>query len=543
MARSAGVHTPWWAALLLCAAAAVPFARTLRHDLVWDDRYLVADVETLAAQGGLAAVAAAPFLPEQNEPDNYYRPVVLLSLWLDGRLAGGSAAAFHVTNLVLHVLNSLLVAWLLREVLRSSGAALAGALVFAVHPVQVEAVAFVAARTDLFAAFFVLLAAVTWLGARRARPRARQALVAVSAACLLAGILAKETAIVLPLVLLVADAVSARHEARAASWWPRNRTWLLAYAGAALLVALLRVGALGTVFSVSTPEAALQGPLLLREPTTALAGAIRMLRVIVIPFPLNSLYTREHLVIDTAAWVAVLALAALVVWLATARRQHVGWIAAAWIVLFLAPSLLVPSGAATLIAERYLYLPMVGVALLAGASWSRRSAGATAPAHAAWPGWALLILVLGWASFARAAVWRSDLDLTADQLRTAPRSAFAYDLRGQALLEAKRWPEALDAFQRAVALDPDDSGYQNDLGIGLRRVGRPDLAVEAFRKSLAIAPARPGTRLNLAYACISLRDLACVEEQRRALTRLDPAAQRRLEQEMARWGLLAPSRP
>jgi Flp pilus assembly protein TadD len=205
--------------------------------------------------------------------------------------------------------------------------------------------------------------------------------------------------------------------------------------------------------------------------------------------------------------------------------------------VFVAPSLFVPSGSATLTAERYLYLPAAGFALLVGAACGRVAALRPAVRGVAWGLIGLALVSLGAISTARARVWRDDLTLTADQIRTAPRSAFARDLRGQALLAAERWSEALEQFRQAVAIDPADAGYHNDLGIALRRLQRPDLAVGAFRELLRLDPAGVGTRLNLAYACVTLRDVPCIMEQRTALARLDPQALETLDAELWRWGL------
>jgi tetratricopeptide (TPR) repeat protein len=465
---------------------------------------------------------------------------VYLSLLVDGWLGGGRPAVYHLTNLLLHMLNTLLVARLLVLLLRSGVPALAGGLLFAVHPVQVEAVAFVAARTDLWATFFTLLATLAWLASRGSGlPRSSRALfVAAAAGAYAAGSLSKETAVLLPVVLCAWDVLGVgRPDGTPAGWWARNGAAALAFALALVAVTAARAHALGSVLVTGGPEAAVQGPLALREPGLACAAALRLLGLLAVPWPLNTMYTREHLVFAPASAAAAALLVAAMVWLGSAFHSRVGWVAGAWIVVFLAPALLVPSGSATLAAERYLYLPAVGAALLFGAAcrWVAALPGRTRELGL---GIAAAGLVLCAAlSAVRADVWRDDLSLTTDQLRTAPGSAFAHDLHGQALLKRERWADALAQFQRAVELEPTDPGYHNDLGIALRRTERPDLAVRAFRESLRLDPGVAGTRLNLAYACISLRDLACIEEQRAALARLDPVALAVLDAELARWGL------
>ncbi len=327
-----------------------------------------------------------------------------------------------------------------------------------------------------------------------------------------------------------------RRDAAPGGWWARNGAIALAFALAAVAVAAARVAALGSVLVSGGPGAALQGPLALREPGLAAAAALRLLGLLIVPWPLNTMYTREHLVLAPVPAAAAALLVAALIWLGSRRQGRIGWVAAVWIGAFLVPALLVPSGAATLTAERYLYLPAVGAALAFGAA-CRALAGLPGRARGLGLGIAAAALALCAAlSAVQASVWRDDLSLTADQLRTAPNSAFAHDLHGQALLKRERWAEALAPFQRAVELEPAEPGYHNDLGIALRRTGRPDLAARAFRESLRLDPDVPGTRLNLAYACISLRDRACIEEQRAALAGLEPRALAVLDAELARWG-------
>jgi hypothetical protein len=276
--------------VLLILVAWLPHARTLGHGLVWDDRYLVRDVETAALRGGLGAVAAAPFLPEQNDPDNYYRPVVNLSLWLDERVGGGSAAAYHATNLLLHAINTLLVARLLLLLLGGGAGPMLGAAVFAVHPVQVESVAFAAARTDLWATCFVLLATLAWLASRREeRPPRRALLLAGAAGAYVAGCLAKETAAVLPVALAALDAAGLdRRGTSPAGWLERNGEAALAFAMALALVGWIRTLVLGAVLVTGGPAVAIQGPLAIREPGLALAAFVRLLALLVVPWPLSS---------------------------------------------------------------------------------------------------------------------------------------------------------------------------------------------------------------------------------------------------------------
>jgi len=161
-------------AVLVFLLAAAVYAGTVRHELLWDDPLLTSLVEERARHDGLSGLLASDFRIRRHEAMGYYRPVVLLSLWADGRLAARLPVAHHLQNILLHALASALAYAFLALALGSTRGALAGAALFAVHPVHTESVAFVSGRTDVLCAVFLLLAALLWarVRSRAGTPRA-----------------------------------------------------------------------------------------------------------------------------------------------------------------------------------------------------------------------------------------------------------------------------------------------------------------------------------------------------------------------------------
>jgi hypothetical protein len=290
-----------WIVLLVALAAALPYLSTFRHDFVWDDAALVEQVTQAHAQGGLAGVVSAEFRMDPREPTGYYRPVVLLSLWADRALGSGAPAAFHKTNVLLHVVCSLLVAALAGQLLNSRTAALVAGLLFAVHPVHVESVAWVSGRTDLWAAVFVLGATVAWAVGRDAgRPR-RGLLMAASGTAFCLALLSKEVAVVLPGVLAAmewwAPAMGKQGATATASrpwvgWARRVAPWATAWlAGAALAVAARLASGMGPVAGrITTPLATLSA-----DPALAPQFLAKALALLAVPWPLSAFWARHHL--------------------------------------------------------------------------------------------------------------------------------------------------------------------------------------------------------------------------------------------------------
>ena len=186
------------------------YAGALRGALVWDDRIHIA---------GNASVTEARWGELLARPvGDYYRPVVFASFALEHAIHGGSAGKLHATNVALHVI----AAWLFLAALlamgangRSGAGAVWAALIFALHPVQTEAVTYISGRTDLLAAIFSLATLILYARARAWTGGAPRLAPAVGAlACFALALGAKESAILLPLTLLAGDRVFDRRTGR-----------------------------------------------------------------------------------------------------------------------------------------------------------------------------------------------------------------------------------------------------------------------------------------------------------------------------------------
>jgi len=236
--------------VLIALSAFLVFSGTLGHELVWDDESFIRYSRELVDLGGINALATAEFKPDLTEDygPGYYRPVSLASLWFDQHVGGSSPWVFHLTNTLLHTLCSVLVLVLLLMVLPSRAGAVGGALLFALHPIHVESVAFVSGRTDLLAAVFSLTAAVLWLKLRQGKsPRPLYDWVLYSIAFALAC-LSKEVAFVLPVVLIVWDFLLPSGTFSGPETFWRRKVWFLVSVSIIGGIVLLRYFALDIEF-------------------------------------------------------------------------------------------------------------------------------------------------------------------------------------------------------------------------------------------------------------------------------------------------------
>ena len=512
---------PSWPALLVACVAVASSALTLGNDLVLDDPPLVAYVERLDREGGLRRVLTADFRLWPTAPLGYYRPVVLVSLWLDARAPLPSPWAYHATNVVLHATSSVLVFLVARALVRSAPAALIAGLLFAVHPVHVESIALIAGRTDLWAAVFVLAAALMW--ARTAgdgRPATPATLIAGGLAVALAA-LSKEVGFLAPIALAGWCLLRTGGRGHWREAVLAGRPWLLTWAGGALVALAIRwlVADLGGTVSSSAAPA---------DPGLLPGLWARYLRMLAIPWPLNAYYLPEQVALDTVTASAALGVLAVAALCSTRRSAGVGLLALVWMAVFLLPVAAIRPLNAAVFAERYLYLPSAGFCLLAGYVLGR-AGGDTFPQSVRVLGAVALVAAAAGLSMVRIREWRDPISFYATLVRTSPRYAGAYEGLGQAMDRRGLRDGAVAAYRQALRIDPGRASAYNSLGALLADEEAFTEAAQLFRRAVKLDPTLAEARLNLGVACLVLHEQSCLIEQLDALREVDPEAALRLQ--------------
>ncbi|MCC6763140.1 MAG: tetratricopeptide repeat protein [Deltaproteobacteria bacterium] len=457
--------TPAVASLLVFALAVVAFANTFGHGFVWDDTVLL-DQKVRFYAGWLDAWREPPGLPNMR----MYRPLELMTLWIDHRL-WTTSTGFHVTQVLLHAVNGVLVLRLAGVLGVAPWAALAAAALFAVHPVQVESVAWLTCRADVLTGTFAMLAVLAFL--RGQATPAWWVAPAVAAASFLATA-AKETGSVTPALLVAALAVVPRPEAPIAG--RLRRAWP---ALAASLVGVVLCQALRPP-DVTTGI----GRHALRwQDLVNLAGAFgyQIGRVVApvefAPYVPTTPTDAGHLAL---AALGALGIAALVL---HPCRDGVRRLGALWFVIAVAPAVAVVLAdfSVTPVAERRLYLGMVGVALLvaSGLHGHRALAAAT-------PAVAVVLTALFATTVARNRHWRDQLTLWSAVTAGAPHDALPYMNLGLALAAAGRATEAEAAYRHALELHPGEITRQRtciNLGLVLVERGADAEAEDLFTRA------------------------------------------------------------
>lgn len=466
---------------------------------VWDDVQYISGEPALRDWDGLWRIWFAP--SEVREP--HYWPLTYTSFWLEHKLWGSEPAGYHLSNVLLHGANALLL-WRILAHLAAPGAWLVAAI-FAVHPLQVEAVAWTIERKDLLSGLFYLACVWAWLpflqgaahqgrlgGEGAASAAERRWRYCLSLALLAAGMLSKNIVVTLPAALAILH------------WWRNGRVaWRTL-----LLLAPLFVLALGIV-ALDLRQVARATPAAFdHSPVERLLIASRALWFYVgklaWPADLAVVYPRwEVHAGDLAAWLGLGAAAALAgtLWRLGDRIGRGPLAGAAFYAGTLSPTLGFVDHSYMLfsfVADRYQYLAGIGVlAVAVGAATVSVKRLPTAWRAGAAGGAAAALLLLGALTWRQASIYSDDLRFFRHVIAHNPEAAGAHLNLAQALIDENRPEEAAAAAQIAVRQRPSSHDARINLGIALSHLERFEEAERHFREALEIAPNESESHVNL----------------------------------------------
>jgi len=416
-------------------------------------------------------------------------PLTYLSLEVDRALYGFDPAGYHATNVALHAASAALLLWVLARATGSLWASAFVACVFALHPLHVESVAWVAERKDVLSGLFFMLTLGAWFAYARRPGLARYALVGV---CYALGLLAKSVGVTLPFVLLLLDHWPLGRLLGSAAQLRRaclEKLPLLAIAAATALVtfhAQQKKGAMSTLEAV---------PLAVRLVNAVVSYAVYLRQAfwpaqlaVFYPHPMKPLPLWQWLA--AAALVAALSAAALAAW----RRRPwlaVGWL---WYLGMLVPMLGLVQVGMQAHADRYMYLPLIGLSIAVAWEAAERLGRSRAGRALAAAGAAGVLILLAVATRIQIGHWRDTQTLFEHALAVTRDNFVAYQGIGQARLQRGDLEGALAAMSEAVRIKPHWSARAG-LAEVLARQGRLDEAIWNYDQSILDKPDAPGTRM------------------------------------------------
>ncbi|HWD20414.1 MAG TPA: tetratricopeptide repeat protein [Verrucomicrobiae bacterium] len=413
-----------------------------------------------------------------------WHPLTWLSHMLDCQIYGLRAGGHHASSVLLHTLNTLLLFGLWRRMTGQLWRSALLAALFAWHPLHVESVAFVAERKDVLSAFFGLATLWAYWFYAQAPGGRRYALVTLGFIC---ALMSKPMLVTLPILMLLLDFWPLR---RAGPWRQlilEKTPWLaLSAASSAVTIWAQKQG--GAVASV----AALPFPV---RAANALHSCVNYIEKIFWPVRLSAYYPYpRQLAWGSALLGAVIVIGfSIAVCLGARRRPYafVGWF---WFLVGLLPVIgLIQVGAQSM-ADRYTYLPALGIFIIV--IWEIAERGRAHPAALSWAAAVALLGCLATASH-QLSYWRDSTTLFAHAIAVTPENAFAQCSLGRALLAQNRAPEAVECFRAALRAEPKFDEAAVNLGLALLHEGKTNEAAAALSDAIAMAPRNPYAEFGL----------------------------------------------
>lgn len=521
--------SPWLVLVLLGLALASFWPVGSCQFVEFDDPAYVTANRQVAA--GLGAQGLRWAFTSVGYASNWH-PLTWLAHMADVSLFGQDPRAHHLVNLFWHALNSALLFLLLRGMSEAPWRSFLAAALFVVHPLHVESVAWVSERKDVLSSFFALAAAAAWL--RYARRPSWPRYLAVFLLLGL-GLLAKPMLVTLPLLLLLLD------------WWPLGR--LKAGAGrtspGSLVLEKLPLAALAAASSALTLAAQIRGGALSgTDPrhfswlvSNATVSYARYLGKTLWPVRLSMFYPfQDWTPWQTAGAAALLVAAGSAAWYLRRGRPWMLF-GCAWFAMGLLPVIGLVRVGSQAMADRYMYLPIVG--LFAAAAWGLHDLTRSRPA-------AKLAAVVVSAAVLAALVpltrrqvghWRSSETLFSRAMEIDPGNWLAANNMGVVLYRRGRYEEARRYFSLSVA-GHRDAEHLTNLAASLSRLGRDADAVAAFAEALAMNPGYADAHYNLGiHLARSGRHEEAAGEFRRALESAPRHAEARNNLGASMWAL------
>ncbi len=488
---------PRFIRLLILGLALAAFGITLGSSFHYDDYALFTDPPVTSPVGWYQV-----FRLDQT------RPLTYLTFWLNYQLGGQDPFGYHVVNLVLHLLSCWIALSIFRRVLPSEQAAAWAAVIFALHPLQTEAVAYVFARATLLCALLCLACWKFWLDGRRG----------LAVVCFAAALLAKEEAAAFPLFLLGWEWVFGDEKTR--KW--RQVNWSVAVMLLLVVLAALRLFYAALVTKGSGFAFGLGEVTSTRYLLTQARSFWEYARLLVFPVGFN--FDRDFALSTgfdagtLAAWGALVAAVAGALW-GMKKEPHLCWFLGGLLLLTPTSSI---APLADLIAERRMYLPLVSFSPFLGFLLARLLQNA--PGMARQYAMVGLAVVLAVFSFNRSRVWQTEESLWRDTVQKSPQKVRPKIHMARALAEhgPQAVPERLGLLREARELSPQSSDAALEFGVLHLQNGSPAEALAAFDAAASIDPENAQIQANRGAALYLLGRLQEAESALSSALEKDP---------------------
>jgi Flp pilus assembly protein TadD len=415
---------------------------------------------------------------------------------LNCQLFGANPAGFHLTNLFFHIANTLLLFLVLKQMTNAIWQSAFAAALFALHPMHVESVAWIAERKDVLSTFFWLLAMLSYVRYVK-QPNATRYLLVLLIFAL--GLMAKPMLVTLPFVFLLLD------------YWPLERISCFSrQIFYRLVLEKIPFFALSVISSVITFLVQQSGRLvtsfaqfpLKSRISNAFISYVKYIEKMIWPNSLTVFYPHpvENVSVLYVA-ISVILLLTVTIFVIRFAKLHrylvTGWF---WFVVTLIPVIGIVQVGSQAYADRYTYIPYIGLFVML--AWGLPQLLSKLPQRKIVLGLSMVIVLtpLGICAHRQTSYWKDSFTLFSHALKVTQNNYIAYNNLGAAYAGRSRWTEAIDAYEQTIKLRPDYAEAYNSRGVAYNSLGRFREAMEDFKQAIIIKPDYADAHNNLGAA-------------------------------------------
>ena len=419
----------------------------------------------------------------------FWHPLTWLSLMLDYQFYGLNAGGYHVTNLILHILSTLLLLWLFNRMTGSIWKSAFVAAVFALHPLHVESVAWVSERKDVLSAFFWMLTLCLYVYYTEKPVIKRYLLVLFS---FVLALMSKPMVITLPVIMILLDywplgrlqkamssTVENCHKLTGRLFWEKTPFFVLS-----------------AVFSVITIYA--QRNSSIKRTPYLLSSRIANAPVSFVTYLEKTFWPHDmaifyHFPAQIPVW-KVIGASLLILVITTfvivmVKRLpylFVGWF---WYTITIAPVIGIIQVGQHAIADRYTYLPSIAIAVMLAWGISTLIKSRETRKYFSFPAGIIILTIMAVLAWHQCSYWKNSIKLFSHTLKVTKNNYMAHNNRGAAYVSLGQYQLAIDDFNRAIRINPDtDLPYHNRGAIYGKLLGQYQLAIDDFNRAIRINP-------------------------------------------------------
>lgn len=510
--------------LIVVILGVIIYANSFGNSFVWDDTSLIVKNDLIRNWRYIPEIFTSHLYHSKCAHSNFYRPVLSLSFLFDYSIWKLNPFGYHLTNTLLHIFNAILIYFLISSISNNKKMASITSLLFVVHPIHTEAVTYISGRADPLATLFFLLSILLFIKHAHYVKIGKIYLYAGSVAAFILAVLAKETALILPLILILYDRCFAPKE-RNPRFRKKTKLRYLPYLIGIVLYIYWRILILGLTYESSMPYD------LYSRLLTASKVIISYIGLLFLPF---NLHMERFVPISSSFFelpvlfsIASLAIISIII-INSYKRSKIVFFSCLWFFIALLPvSNILPLNA--IMAEHWLYLPSIGFFVIMAmgivkiAQWKISFLptdilrGLTVLLFAA------LFVFYSGLTIKRNPDWKDNLTVFEKNLESSPNSAIAHYHLGFVYHEKEIYDKAIYYYKEALKIEPGYAEIHNNLGGIYNDKGMTNDAVAELRQAIKADPnyAEAHNNLGIIYNSIGMYKEA-INELEKAVS-LNPA--------------------